>query len=105
MKLINKLLFPVIIVSASLLVGCANTAAHESTGQFFDSSLMTTKIKTKLADNFGAKTISNVSVSTYKSDVTLRGTMKNQAQIAKAAAIAQNTAGVKSVNNLLSVKK
>ena len=100
-----KLLFPVVVILASLMIGgCASTPAHESTGQYFDSSLITTKVKTKLADQLGAKSISKISVSTYKGTVTLRGSVKNAKQMGQALTIAGNTSGVKKVKNRLTIK-
>ena len=99
-----KMLFPVVVAGLLLIGGCASTPAHESTGQYFDSSLVTAKLKTKLADNLGAKSISNISVSTYKGTVTLRGSVKNARQMGQVLTIVRNTSGVKTVKNYLTVE-
>ena len=56
-----------------LLVGaCASTSKQESTGEYFDDSLITTKVKTAILNEPSLK-VSQISVETYKGVVQLSG--------------------------------
>ena len=72
---------------------------------FVKDSVITTKIKTKLAaEHLGSA--KHISVDTDKDGVVwLSGTANNQAEVDKAVEIARNTEGVKSVKSQLKVHK
>ena len=72
---------------------------------FVKDSVITTKIKTKLAaDHLGSAT--HIQVDTDKNGIVwLSGTANTQEEVNQAVAIARNTEGVKSVNNGLKVQK
>ena len=72
---------------------------------FVKDSVITTKIKTKLAaEHLGSA--KHISVDTDKDGVVwLSGTANNQAEVDKAVEIARNTEGVKSVKSDLKVQK
>jgi hyperosmotically inducible protein len=72
---------------------------------FVKDSVITTKIKTKLAaENLGSA--KHISVDTDMNGVVwMSGTANNQNEIDKAVSIARNTEGVKSVNSDLKVQK
>jgi hyperosmotically inducible protein len=72
---------------------------------FVKDSVITTKIKTKLAaEHLGSA--KHIRVDTDKNGVVwLSGTANNQAEADKAVEIARNTEGVKSVNSKLKVHK
>jgi len=87
---------------AVALAGCS-TPAGRTTGQVVDDGTITTKVKTKLlADSF--LTGLSISVETFQGEVTLTGAVNTSAQRDLAARIAQETTGVRKVNNLLKVK-
>ncbi len=44
--------FVAFLVTAALLAGCAATSDRESTGQVIDDSVITTKVRAKLVDDF-----------------------------------------------------
>jgi hyperosmotically inducible protein len=72
---------------------------------FVKDSVITTKIKAKLAAEHPASA-KHVRVDTDKNGVVwLSGTTDSQAEADKAVEIARGTEGVKSVNNKLTVKK
>ena len=72
---------------------------------FVKDSVITTKIKTKLAAEH-AGSLKHVSVDTDKDGVVwLSGTANSQAEVDKAVEIARKTEGVKSVKSDLKVKK
>jgi hyperosmotically inducible protein len=72
---------------------------------FVKDSVITTKIKTKLAaEHLGSA--KHIKVDTDKNGVVrLSGTANNQAEVDKAVEIARNTEGVKSVKSTIKVHK
>ena len=84
-------------VFALSLAGCA------ATGQYFDDSWITTKVKADIfALGFGTGT--DVNVETSGGVVQLAGFANNQAEIDAAVAAARNVSGVKSVSNRMQIK-
>jgi osmotically-inducible protein OsmY len=93
----------IILLLATNLAACSSTPSRESTGEFFDSSLITAKVKTKLINDritggFGIK------VSTYKGVVYLRGYVNSEYEKKYAAQIASSVDGVKGIENTLVVR-
>jgi len=84
-------------------VACASTRTRESTGEYVDDSVITTKIKSLLAADDFLKSFA-ISVETYKGTVQLSGFVDSQKAIDKAGEIASSVKGVKSVKNNLNVK-
>jgi osmotically-inducible protein OsmY len=85
------------------IVSCASTSNSESTGQYVDSSAITTKVKTALLGTKGLNS-ADISVETYKGTVQLSGFVDNQTQKTLAVQVAGNVKGVKKVINNLIVK-
>jgi len=83
---------------------CASTSKQESTGEYVDDSVITTKVKSLLAADDFLKSF-EISVETYKGTVQLSGFVDSQKAIDKAVEITRSVKGVKSVKNNLSVKK
>lgn len=72
---------------------------------FVKDSIITTKIKAKLAEE-KMRTLVHVKVdTTSKGEVVLSGNVKTQEMVDKAVAIAQGTKGVTSVTSKITVKK
>jgi hyperosmotically inducible protein len=73
-------------------------------GAFVKDSIITTKVKTKLAsEHLGS--IANIRVDTDKDGVVfLSGTVRTQEEANRAVAVARETEGVKSVNSKLTVQ-
>ena len=94
-------LMPVVLMAA--IAGCASTSTQESTGQYVDDSVITTKVKAQLANDDFLKSF-QISVETYKGVVQLSGFVNTQAAIDKARDIARGVNGVKSVKNNLILK-
>jgi hyperosmotically inducible protein len=78
--------------------------ASKSAGAMIDDSVITTKVKTALLADSDIKGL-DVNVDTAQGVVTLNGAVNNQTQIDRAAKIAGEVEGVKSVVNNLSIKK
>ena len=85
------------------LVACASTSKQESTGEYIDDSVITTKVKTLLAADYFLKSF-QISVETYKGAVQLSGFVGSQSAVDKAVQITRSVSGVKSVKNSLIVK-
>ena len=85
------------------LVACASTRTHESAGEYVDDSVITTKVKTLLANDAFFKSF-QISVKTYKGIVQLSGFVNSQQAVDKAGQIARGVQGVNSVKNNLIVK-
>lgn len=97
LKLIKCLLL------AMLLSGCAGGATHESTGEYVDDSILTTKVKTSILGDSKLK-LMQINVETYKGIVQLSGFVDSAGQVNRAVELARTVKGVKSVNNSLIVK-
>jgi osmotically-inducible protein OsmY len=91
------------LVLVSFISGCSATRHQESTGQYVDDSVITTKIKTLIASDDFLKSF-QISVETYKGTVQLSGFVNSTQASARAAELAKSVDGVKSVKNSLVVK-
>ena len=93
----------VLLMLITALVACASTPTRESTGEYVDDSVITTKVKSLLANDDFLKSF-QISVETYKGTVQLSGFVDSQKAIDKAGEIASSVKGIKSVKNNLEVK-
>lgn len=91
------------ILGAALLVGCGANHKQETTGQYFDSSVITTKVKTKLLADDYVKGLP-ITVETYKNAVQLSGFVDNNKQKERAVELAKSVAGVRDVEDSLVIK-
>ena len=87
----------------ALLGGCAATATHESTGQYVDDTVITTRVKSALLKDDAVKSLA-VSVQTVKQVVQLSGFVNTADQKFAAGRDAARVEGVKDVQNDLIVK-
>ncbi len=97
---IRCLMLMMLIVS---LAACASTSKQESTGDYIDDSVITTKIKSQLAADDFLKSF-QISVESRKGIAQLSGFVDSQKAVDKAGQIARGVEGVKSVRNDLIVK-
>jgi len=93
-----------LVILMVAFAACASTSKQESTGEYVDDSVITTKVKSLLAADDFLKSF-EISVETYKGTVQLSGFVDSQKAIDKAVEITRSVKGVKSVKNNLSVKK
>jgi osmotically-inducible protein OsmY len=93
----------VLIVLIATLAACASTRTRESAGAYVDDSVITTKIKSLLAEDDFLKSF-QISVETYQGTVELSGFVNSQKAVDKAGEITNGVKGVKSVKNNLIVK-
>ncbi len=91
-----------LLASLLSLAACASTPNTESTGEFFDSSLITAKIKSRLVDD-PATSVFRIKVNTFKGVVQLSGFVNNSNEKRRAEVIAYSVDGVRKVENSLLV--
>ncbi len=90
------------ILFASFL-GCASTGNQESTGEYVDDSVITTKVKAAILNEPGLS-VMEINVQTYKGVVQLSGFVTDPANIKKATDVARSVNGVRDVKNDIRVK-
>ena len=95
--------FLVALTMIAVFAACASTPQQSSTGEVVDDSVITTKIKSLLAEDEFLKSF-QISVETRKGIVELSGFVDTQKSKDKAGQIARGVGGVKSVQNALIVK-
>jgi osmotically-inducible protein OsmY len=101
-KIFKSLLLSLFLMT--IVVGCAENTKHESTGESFDSAVLTTKIKSTFVGDSRLKA-NDISVETYKGIVQLSGFVDTQAESDRAVQLARTVKGVKAVNNSLIIKQ
>ncbi len=84
-------------------MGCASTRTQESTGQYIDDTVITSKVKAAI---IGESTLSaaEINVETFKGVVQLSGFVSSAADIATAIRLARTVSGVRDVKNGMNVK-
>jgi osmotically-inducible protein OsmY len=92
-----------VLMMIAAFMACASTPKQESTGEYVDDSVITTKIKSLLAEDEFLKSF-QISVETRKGIVELSGFVDSQKAKDRAGQIARGVGGVKSVQNALIVK-
>jgi len=104
MKQISKYLSAVFLaVTLTSVVGCASTSQKEGTGQYFDDSVITTKVKAGIFDNPTTKA-TEINVETFKGVVQLSGFVSSQDAANRAIELARGVSGVKGVTNDMRLK-
>lgn len=109
MKTLNRSYFSVIAMSLLALciafttISCSSTHKRESTGEYIDDSVITAKVKAAILNDKDLK-VTEINVETFKGVVQLSGFVSTQSDINKAASIARDVSGVKSVKNDMRVK-
>lgn len=92
-----------LLMLIATFMACASTSKQESTGEYVDDSVITTKVKMLLLKDEFLKSF-QISVETYRGIVQLSGFVDSQEIVDKAGQIANSVKGVKSVKNNLIVK-
>jgi osmotically-inducible protein OsmY len=95
--------FLVLLMLIATFTACASTPTRESTGEYIDDSVITTKVKSLLAADDFLKSF-QIGVETYQGTVQLSGFVNSQKAADKAGEIVMSVKGVKSVKNDLIVK-
>jgi hyperosmotically inducible protein len=97
-------------VMALLMTGCDKPVVATGTpvpsttvGTEIDDSVLTTRVKTALLEEVNIKSF-DLKVETHKGEVMLSGFVDNQYQLDRALSVTRGVAGVKSVDNKVSLK-
>ena len=99
-KTFATFMFAVLLAS---MLGCAATSKQEGTGEYFDDSVITTKVKAAIFNEPSLKS-AEINVETFKGTVQLSGFVNSRADIDKAVEVARGVKGVTSVKNDMRVK-
>ena len=83
--------------------GCAGTSKQESTGEYIDASVLTSKVKTAIYNDPMLKVL-QINVETFKGVVQLSGFVDSPEAAARAVEVTRSVEGVKAVKNKMSVK-
>ena len=95
--------YVILLMLIAAIAACASTSKQASTGEYVDDSVITTKVKSLLANDDFLKSF-QISVETYKGTVQLSGFVGSQKYVNQAGDIARSVEGVRSVKNDLIVK-
>ncbi len=85
------------LILSVVLAGCGSVVRDQTTGEFLDDSVITTKVKARLAQEPGVSSLA-ISADTYDGVVILRGFVDSEAQREKAIAAVRSVGGVREVN-------
>jgi osmotically-inducible protein OsmY len=104
MKQINLIIrFLLSLLLVVSLAGCSGSKKYESTGEYIDDSVLTTKVKTSILGDSKLKVL-QIDVETFKGIVQLSGFVDTPEAAERAVQLARTVKGVKQVNNSLIVK-
>jgi len=100
----SKFKLIMVFLLTMLIAGCAGGAKHESTGEYLDDSVLTTKVQTSILGDSRLKLL-QINVETFKGVVQLSGFVDSAGAAERAVELARTVKGVKTVNNSLIVKQ
>lgn len=104
MKHFNRIMSAFFMVLTLLVViGCASSPKQAGTGEYFDDTVITTKVKAAILHE---PTLSSaeINVETFKGEVQLSGFVNSRADISKAIEVARAVNGVRVVKNDMRLK-
>lgn len=111
MKQLNYFSAMILAGVLATTVGCASTSKNESTatsskestGEYFDDTVITAKVKAAILNEETLKS-SEINVETFKGIVQLSGFVNSTTDINRAVAVAKDVKGVTSVKNDMRLK-
>lgn len=103
MTQLNRLSYYFVALLCAFMFGCASSAKHESTGDYVDDAVITTKVKAAILEDSALK-VTEINVETSKGRVQLSGFVSSRDQIERASEVTRKVKGVKSVINDLRLK-
>jgi osmotically-inducible protein OsmY len=92
-----------VLLVMAVIAGCAASRTQESTGEYFDDSTITAKVKAAILGDPALKVL-QINVETFKGVVQLSGFVNSPQAVTQAVEVASGVSGVKSVKNNLIVK-
>lgn len=102
LKYISTIILAVMLATTTVL-SFAETSKQEGKGEYFDDSVVTTKVKAAIFNEPSLKS-AEINVETFKGAVQLSGFISTEANAKKAVKVAHSVKGVKSVKNDMRVK-
>lgn len=81
-----------------MLAGCAGTATQESTGEYIDDTVLTSRVKGVLLNDPQVSGLS-INVETFKGTVQLSGFVKTVSERNRAVQLTRSVKGVRQVRN------
>ena len=103
MKSFKRISAIFIAATMATLLGCASTGTNESTGEYVDDTVITTKVKAAIFNEPTLKS-NEINVETFRGRVQLSGFVSSQASVTKAIQVANTVNGVKSVKDDMRLK-
>ena len=102
-KFSKKILASTMAIFMLSFTGCTSSSTQESTGEYVDATVISTKVRAKIA---GDKTVSifDISVKTFKDTVQLSGFVNTRKEKIRAGELAASVKGVRRVENNIVVK-
>ena len=91
------------LVLVTFIAGCAATQHRESTGEYVDDSVITSKVKAEIYNDPTLKVL-QINVESFKGVVQLSGFVDSSQAATRAVEVAKSVKGVQSVKNSLVVK-
>lgn len=88
--------------ATALIPACNLIHGHETTGEYVDDATLTARAKTALVKDKQV-TASDFHLDVYMGNITISGTAKDSAEVARAVEDLHNVRGVKSVKNAMRV--
>lgn len=102
-SLFSRLAVAALLAGSMALTACASDKKTEGTGEYFDDTVITTKVKSAVFGDPSLKS-AEINVETFKGEVQLTGFVNSQADIDKAVKLARDVEGVKAVTNDMQLK-
>lgn len=93
----------ILVVFATVSAGCAGTGTEQSTGEYVDDTVLTTKVKAALAQDNQVDAL-DIQVETFKGVVQLSGFADSPEEQERAVQVATRVEGVKRVENDIRIK-
>jgi osmotically-inducible protein OsmY len=91
------------LVLAAFMAGCGGTWKKESTGEYVDNTVLTTKVKAEIFNDPMLKVL-QINVESFKGVVQLSGFVDSKMASDRAVKIARSVTGVESVKNNMVIK-
>jgi osmotically-inducible protein OsmY len=102
-KFLRRTATTLLLVAGAALVGCAATPRSESTAEYVDDTVITTRVKAAVLGEPTLKS-AEINVETFKGRVQLSGFVNSQTDINRAVTVARAVPGVTSVANDMRLK-
>ncbi len=90
-------------IFALSVVGCESGPKKESTGEYVDATVISTKVRAKIAED-NTVSIFDIDVKTFKDTVQLSGFVNTRKEKIRAGQLAASVKGVRRVENNILVK-